>query len=74
MWWRLQLNSEKETLTPFRDNHLHLFQVIIALPADKFGSWEQKQFAPEEEFLACLKAIGGLSTVETQTYTIMPVM
>jgi hypothetical protein len=48
--------------------------VIIALPADKFGSWEQKQFAPEEEFLASLKAIGGLSTVETQTYTIMPVL
>lgn len=55
-------------------NFLPLAQVIIALPADKFGSWEQKQFAPEEEFLASLKAIGGLSTVETQTYTIMPVL
>lgn len=55
-------------------NFLLLAQVIIALPADKFGSWEQKQFAPEEEFLASLKAIGGLSTVETQTYTIMPVL
>ena len=48
--------------------------MIIALPADKFGAWEQKQFAPEEEFLASLKAIGDLSSVETQTYTIMPVL
>ena len=49
------------------------FKVIVALPADKFGSWEQRQFAPEEKFLTAVKAIPGISTVETQTYTLMPV-
>jgi hypothetical protein len=48
--------------------------VIVALPADKFGAWEQKKFAPEEEFIASLKAISGVSNLETQTYTIMPVL
>jgi hypothetical protein len=48
--------------------------VIISLPADKFGAWEQKKFAPEEDFLASLKSIPGISTLETQTYTIMPVL
>jgi len=48
------------------------FKVITSLPADKFGAWEESKFAPEEAFLAKLKAIDGISTVETQTYTIMP--
>ena len=34
---------------------------------------EAKKFAPEEEFLASLKSIPGLTQLETQTYTIMPV-
>lgn len=50
------------------------YKVIIALPADKWGQWEQNKFAPEEQFLAALKAINGVSTVETQTYTLMPVL
>ena len=49
------------------------FKVITALDAESFGAWEQKQFAPEENFLAAIKAIPGVSQVETQTFTLMPV-
>lgn len=49
------------------------FKVITALEAESFGAWEQKQFAPEENFLAAIKAIPGVSQVETQTFTLMPV-
>lgn len=48
------------------------FKVITSLPADKFGAWEENKFEPEESVLAKLKAIDGVSVVETQTYTIMP--
>jgi len=48
------------------------FKVITSLPAEKFGAWEEKEFAPEADFLKDLKAIPGISTVETQTYTLMP--
>ena len=48
------------------------FKVIVSLPADKFGEWEAAKFAPEESFLAALKAIDGISMVETQTFTLMP--
>lgn len=48
------------------------YKVIVSLAADKFGAWEQKQFAPEAKFLAAVAAIPGVSVVETQTYTIMP--
>lgn len=50
----------------------HDFKIIIALPADKFGAWVESKFAPEETFLAKLKEIDGLSSIETQTYTLMP--
>lgn len=48
------------------------FKVITSLSADKFGAWEANKFAPEEAFVAKIKAIDGISTVETQNYTIMP--
>jgi hypothetical protein len=48
------------------------FKVITALPAEKFGDWEKSGFAPEGKFLAKLKTIPGITTVETQTYTLMP--
>ena len=49
------------------------FKVITALDAESFGSWEQRQFAPEEQFLAAVKAIPGVSQIETQTFTLMAV-
>jgi hypothetical protein len=48
------------------------FKVMIALEQPKFGSWSDQEFAPEKEFLAKLEAIEGISTVETQTYTLAP--
>lgn len=50
----------------------HDFKVVIALPADKFGAWEEGKFAPEEQFLDAAKKVTGLSDIETQTYTLMP--
>jgi hypothetical protein len=48
------------------------FKVITSLPVDKFKAWEEKEFAPEADFLEKLKAIDGISQVETQTFTLMP--
>ena len=47
------------------------FKIIIALSAATFGEWGEKNFEPEEDFLAKLKAIDGISVVETQTFTLM---
>lgn len=49
------------------------FKVITSLPEEKFGAWEEAKFAPEESFLEKIKKIEGVSAVETQTYTLMPV-
>eukprot|EP00931_Biecheleriopsis_adriatica_P054156 TRINITY_DN31833_c0_g1_i1.p2 TRINITY_DN31833_c0_g1~~TRINITY_DN31833_c0_g1_i1.p2 ORF type:complete len:160 (-),score=45.36 TRINITY_DN31833_c0_g1_i1:115-594(-) len=46
------------------------FKVITAVSADKFGAWEESGFAPEAEFLEKVKAVPGMSLVETQTYTL----
>jgi hypothetical protein len=35
---------------------------------------EGKGFEPEKEFLAALKAVHGVSQIETQTYTITPIL
>lgn len=49
------------------------FKVIISMSADKFPDWEGKGFEPETEFLDAIKKIDGVSAVETQTVTLMPV-
>ena len=49
------------------------FKVVISLPESKFGDWEGKSFAPEENFLEKIKKIEGVTLVETQTYTLMAV-
>ena len=49
------------------------FKVVIALEDGKFGDWQESSFAPEESFLEKIKEIDGVSVVETQTYTLMPV-
>lgn len=48
------------------------FKVVTSLDADNFGKWEAGDFKPEASFLDKLKAIDGVSLVETQTYTLMP--
>mmetsp|Transcript_20261 Transcript_20261/g.28877 ORF Transcript_20261/g.28877 Transcript_20261/m.28877 type:complete len:113 (-) Transcript_20261:390-728(-) len=49
------------------------FKVVTSLSAEDFGKWEATNFEPEVAFLDMLKAIDGISLIETQTYTIMPV-
>jgi len=48
----------------------HDFKVITKLPKASFEAWEKAAFAPEADFLQALKAIPGISAVETQTYTL----
>jgi len=48
----------------------HDFKVITKLKAADFGKWEEGKFSPEAEFLAAVKAIKGINTVETQTFTL----
>merc|ERR1719291_950836 len=48
----------------------HDFKVITKLPKASFEKWEKEAFAPEADFLKALKAIPGISAVETQTYTL----
>merc|ERR1719231_2215799 len=43
------------------------------MKAKDFPKWEENKFAPEAEFLETIKKIPGVTAVETQTYTIMPV-
>lgn len=50
------------------------YKVIVALPVAQFKEWESKGFAPENDFIAAIKAVDGVSQLETQTYTIMPVV
>ena len=48
------------------------FKIITTLDADSFGEWEGKSFEPEASILEEMKAIDGVSLVETQTFTLMP--
>jgi len=46
------------------------FKIIIAAELDDYGAWEGAGFAPEQEFLDQLRAIPGISSVDTQKYTL----
>mmetsp|Transcript_53 Transcript_53/g.80 ORF Transcript_53/g.80 Transcript_53/m.80 type:complete len:158 (+) Transcript_53:108-581(+) len=50
------------------------FKVITSVDADRFGEWKKEKFDPEEDFLEMVGVIDGISQIETQTYTKMPVM
>lgn len=50
------------------------FKVIVSLDETTFGEWEEMGFAPEAELLKRLNEIDGVSSVETQTYTLMSMM
>mmetsp|Transcript_14024 Transcript_14024/g.16994 ORF Transcript_14024/g.16994 Transcript_14024/m.16994 type:complete len:139 (-) Transcript_14024:361-777(-) len=45
------------------------FKVITTVSEDKWGDWESKGFAPEEKFLAAVKAVPGVAAVESQSMT-----
>jgi hypothetical protein len=52
---------------------LLLIKVITSVSAGDFKSWADAGFPPEASFLEALGSIDGIHTIETQTYTIMPV-
>jgi hypothetical protein len=47
------------------------FKLMMTVPLDDFGPWEAAGFQPEAEFLEKLRAIDGVTQVETQTITNM---
>ena len=49
------------------------FKVITSVALANFGDWEKAEFAPEKAFLEKLGKIDGVSSVETQTFTLMDV-
>ena len=50
------------------------FKVITSLTMDGFGAWDKAAFSPEAEFLEALKAVDGLTEIETQTFTFQEVV
>lgn len=49
------------------------FKLMTTVPLEDFGKWEENEFAPEKAFLDKIKAIPGVSQVETQTITNMEI-
>ena len=45
-------------------------QIVTLLAPEDFEKWQAKNFEPETEFLEKLKAIDGISMIETQNYTV----
>ena len=45
------------------------FKVIVNQPCEQHDAWKADKYAPEEEFLAKLGAIEGITRVETQEFT-----
>ncbi|GAX22405.1 hypothetical protein FisN_14Hh018 [Fistulifera solaris] len=45
------------------------FKLMITVPLEEYGPWSEKGHGPEADFLAKIKAIDGVSQVETQTIT-----
>ena len=45
------------------------FKLMITVPLEDFGPWEESGFAPEADFLEKITAIDGTSQIETQTIT-----
>lgn len=47
------------------------FKVMTTVDLDAYGPWEESGHAPEADVIAKMKAIDGVSMVETQTITNM---
>lgn len=50
----------------------HDYKLIIALEASRYPDFEASGFCGEAQLIDALKEIKGVSGVETQTYTLMP--
>mmetsp|Transcript_103064 Transcript_103064/g.332498 ORF Transcript_103064/g.332498 Transcript_103064/m.332498 type:complete len:141 (+) Transcript_103064:88-510(+) len=49
------------------------FKIIVKLGLNAFDDWAAMNFAPEEQVVEAFASIEGVSQIECQTYTIMPV-
>jgi hypothetical protein len=47
------------------------FKIVLSFSIADYHSFEASEFAPEKSFFTALSAIPGLSSFETQTYTLM---
>ena len=50
----------------------HDFKIVVNQPCADHDVWKAADYAPEQEFIAKLSAIEGVSAVETQEYTCQP--
>ena len=50
----------------------HDFKIVVNQPCADHDAWKASDYAPEQEFIAKLSAIEGISAVETQEYTCQP--
>ena len=50
----------------------HDFKIVVNQPCADHDAWKAADYAPAAEILAKLKAIDGISSVETQEYTCQP--
>ena len=50
----------------------HDFKIVVNQPCADHDAWKAADYAPEQEFIAKLSAIEGVSQVETQEYTCQP--
>mmetsp|Transcript_3256 Transcript_3256/g.4015 ORF Transcript_3256/g.4015 Transcript_3256/m.4015 type:complete len:162 (+) Transcript_3256:76-561(+) len=64
------IDTSKQSVQRVVCPECHDFKIITKLPMDKFNEWSNANFEPEQKFLEGLKAIEGVSQVETQTYTL----
>eukprot|EP00747_Dinoflagellata_sp_TGD_P183133 gnl/TRDRNA2_/TRDRNA2_37832_c0_seq1.p2 gnl/TRDRNA2_/TRDRNA2_37832_c0~~gnl/TRDRNA2_/TRDRNA2_37832_c0_seq1.p2 ORF type:complete len:130 (+),score=29.82 gnl/TRDRNA2_/TRDRNA2_37832_c0_seq1:62-451(+) len=48
------------------------FKIVTRLNTDSFKDWSARGFSPEMDVLNSLAQIDGVSEVDCQTYTIMP--
>ncbi|GAB5366867.1 hypothetical protein AAMO2058_001180700 [Amorphochlora amoebiformis] len=49
------------------------YKVVVAVDAESFKGWSEDKFVPEEKFLEAVGKISGVSKIECQTFTLMPV-
>ena len=47
-------------------------KIVVNQPCADHDAWKAADYAPEQEFIAKLSAIPGVSQVETQEYTCQP--
>merc|ERR1711862_582941 len=50
------------------------FKIICKMGMDAYDDWASVNFAPEEEVIGALMSVEGVSKIEAQSYSIMPVL